>query len=841
MNNVIELAQNIFFITSTKQFFLFTELFTSLILIIFGFLLIKKYIPHTPTHQKHHTFYILLLIIISMLIENLGWILKLSYKLEYIHIDRKIISCFAIASWIANIILYQALGLFIENIVEKIFSFKWNKKIIYLLNGVFISLFTYTSIAHIYEIQTYFSIDTMFRIATIYRYFIIVPSIVIAVQKLYEIDISAILQKQLTIFLNYIIFPLLVLDLLESIPFYGLKGAYAHTHGFIASNRVLFTIIAIIFCAFKLIRFRFFNFSKKVQDTDNQKAINEFKDLIKHLSLATTPNELILITESFLKKNLNIDNENIHLTFRYHQENLKSNSNDITNSIIESFISKENPALKLLQDSRILVADELLFDTYSTTTNENEVILAEFLRNIDAEIFLAMYDKNNIIAYLTIKKSNPHKFYTINEQNKIVIFGDFLASAIKIMHNSNTATLLQENKIVKEELYLKHQEINQYKESLKNLFKQKVNSNVGILFYKDDRFTFGNETAQNLISINLNQQKNHPTTLFIRKLAQQVEAFRSMQSRYMLDNHNKQLMITGIPNLDYQSGIILTLHYSDTSEIIKAQIDKLQNPTQIDYLLYLESTKSGNLINQIIPSNSENLLNFKIQLLEIALSKKAILLHSHQNDLLTIVEIIHHISLRSNLHILELNPTIDTDDIAIKLFGLNPLLQQNSEDGLLKKLNQKGTLYIKNIERLDIETQNKLAYFIRYGIFTVMKSEHKISSDVRIICSIEQNLETLLEENKLSKSLYEELQKTTLIMPSLMTLDKQELEELIDGYAHQIVENNNFSQFLQISKKDKIDLFTKRPASLLDFKNKIQQLLSEKSEEYQIFHETHIN
>lgn len=297
-------------------------------------------------------------------------------------------------------------------------------------------------------------------------------------------------------------------------------------------------------------------------------------------------------------------------------------------------------------------------------------------------------------------------------------------------------------------------------------------------------------------------------------------------------------MVTGVPHLDYQGGVILTIHYPDTSDIIKTLIEKLQDPSQIDYLLYLQTTKSGKLIDQIIPSNSENLLHFKLKLLEIALSKQATLLQSHTDDLIAIVEIIHHISLRNTLHILDLQPTATTHDLAIKLFGLNPLLLQEQEDGLLKKLNL-GTLFIKNIELLDLETQNKLAEFIRYGVFTIHKSEHRICSDVRIICSVSQNPQTLIEQNKLSIHLYKQITQTNIQMPSLLTMEHQELQDLIEGFAYQSVQSSNFANLLQLSKKDKDEIINQRPASLQDFKIKIQHVLAQKSKEYHIFQETH--
>lgn len=844
MNNFISFIQDAYTIISSKQVFLLTETFACIVVLTMSFLLIKSYIQHNKLARKHnHAFYILLLISISMAMENFAWILKLSYQFEYISIDYKYVQILAITAWIFTLALYQSLGLFIENIIENKFTFRWHQKLFFVTNAILAIVFVYSGICHICNMSSYITIHTMFRILSIYRTFTVIPSIIIAFQKIYYTNVPAILKKQLMIFLKYIIFPFLLSELIQCIPFYSSQGAGADISGLVATICVAFMTAVILFCARNLMQFRLFNFSNKVQDKSNTSLTGSFKDTIESLSLATTPQELSFITQTFFKENFQTSIDNVCLNFRYKQENCSPGIDSycsVTSNTIESFINKEDQSIDLLREYKILVADEITFDAYYTT-DENQQILAQFLQNIDSEIFLPMYDKNTIIAYLTVKRSAVHKFYSHTEQNQIVIFGTYLASAINIMHNSNTATLLHQNKKVKEELYLKHQEVNQYKESIKYLLKQKANSQVGILFYKDNKFTLGNETAQNLLSINLNQQHKHPATITITKLAQQVEAFRTLQSRFLYDSNNNQLKVTGVPHLDYQGGVILTIHYPDTSDVIKTQIDKLQDPSQLDYLMYLETTKSGKLINQIIPGNTEILLNFKIKLLEIALNKKATLLQSHSDDLLSIVEIIHHVSLRHTLHILDLKPTSSTHDLAIKLFGLNPLLMQEQEEGLLKKLDLKGTLFIKNIELLDLDTQNKLAEFIRYGMFTIFKSEQRISSDVRIICSVSQNPQTLMEQNKLSVSLYKELAETTLSMPSLLTMDEKELQELIDGFAHQAVEASNFSTLLQISKKDKEQLIDRRPASLQEFKSKIQYLLTQKSKDYQIFHETHFD
>lgn len=844
MNNFIDIFHNLINIISSKQFLLFLEIFASVTIAAIGLLIIKLYIKQDQQKNKP-AFYFLLLIIISILIENFSWICNLLNILNFYKIDFTFVNFLIITAWFFNIVLFQSLGLFIEHIIKNKLHFRLHHKIFFIFHSILIPLFLYNSYCFITQtLNSSTQINFMLRIITIYKLILVTPSIIVAIHTLYHKKIPSILQKQLIIFLQMIILPIVLSDTIHCLRiFYAHNNKSIDLSGFITSVSVALMTAAVIFCARNLMRFRFFNFSTRVQDKHISDLGGNFKDTIEKISLARTPHELNYITQTFFKDTFNIPNENVHLYFRYKQEHQIQNSENsfctTINNVIESFISKnDNQLIELLQEYRILVADEVAFDAYYNG-QEPEKLLTNFLESIDSEIFLPMYDNKAIIAYLAIKRRKNHRFYNVTEQNKMVIFGTFLASAINIIHNNNAISLLHENKKVKEELYLKHQEVHQYKESIKTLLKQKSSSHVGILLYRDDRFTFSNETARHLLPINLNHPRRHPAAIAMTKLAQQVESFRTLQTKILYDNYNKQMLVTGVPHLDYQGGVILTLHYPDSSDIIKTHIDKLQDPSQLDYLLYLETTKSGKLINQLLPSYHETFLNFKIKLLQIALNKKATLLQTHNEDLQTIVEIIHNISLRTTLHILDLKPTLLTHDLGIKLFGLNPLLMLEQEPGLLEKLDQKGTLFIKNVEFLDLNTQNKLAEFIRYGMFTLLKSEQRVFSDVRIICSLSENPEKLIAENKLSPALFNELAETSLQMPSLKTIDTNELEELIDQIAYQMAESNHFSSLLSISKKEKTELLDHRPASLQEFKLKIQHLLAKKSKEYDVAQEHH--
>ena len=165
----------------------------------------------------------------------------------------------------------------------------------------------------------------------------------------------------------------------------------------------------------------------------------------------------------------------------------------------------------------------------------------------------------------------------------------------------------------------------------------------------------------------------------------------------------------------------------------------------------LETTQSGQLINQLIPSHNEKLLTFKINLLATALSKKATLLQIPEDDLIETVQLLHTISLRQTLHRVKLTAPEKNNDAMIALFGLNPLMQKDEVPALLEKLDTVGTLFIENIENLTLDTQNALAHYISYGFFHKFKSEHKIFSNVRIICSTHEDLFALTHKGTFSK------------------------------------------------------------------------------------------
>ena len=192
-----------------------------------------------------------------------------------------------------------------------------------------------------------------------------------------------------------------------------------------------------------------------------------------------------------------------------------------------------------------------------------------------------------------------------------------------------------------------------------------------------------------------------------------MESFNTQQTVFTKDNNDSTIILSGVPHLE-QKNIIITVYYPEMSDILKQHVDYLKDPSEWDYLLYLETTAAGKLINQLLPSTSETIVSFKIDLFKAALSAQPLLLDVPERDTRSIMELLHHISLRETLHIIDIKHENNNNDIAIKPLWHQPLLlaKQSMSQPLLSKPIAMSTLCIQNIHFLNQETnKNTLQTF----------------------------------------------------------------------------------------------------------------------------------
>lgn len=776
--------------------------------------------------------------------EDFSWIAFLIKRTLIPSMDHKISRFIVRIAWAGSIVMYQSLALFIDNFAQKPRISKYQIGT-FIVSGMFCLYFLLLSVLQFnqpFTIRPIIEFKIM-SFQTFYAELCLIPSILIYTWvRLYKNSSSKILKAQLKTLTLFFILPH---------QFFNLFNAFYAGQDLTADRLIVhifsgfFLSVTLFYCLKKITIFRFLDVHDHVHSSDRFNFTGNFKNVLESLGSATTLQEVQLLTQRFFQEAFNISPNNTRLLVR--TSSIKTNSDsqeDPQNSnsaLVENFIGNHNgsntpdcaQALERLQKTRIFIFDEIEYDNFYKKLPIDKTILS-FMNEIHGDIFIPIYEDSHIIGYIIIdRNARPKKLYSDVERDEMIVFASYLSNTINLLQNRNLGELLKQRKDIIEELYLKHQEINQYKESIRS-FLSNNEQGIGIIFYKNRKFICANEEAKKIISIEPNTQEGHPLSKALKRVATQTMLYKTTQKEVIKDLAGKSVVVSGIPHID-QHTILLTVHYPEMYDTIKAQIDAIKDPSDWDYLLYLETTSSGKLINQLIPSNGEIFLNFKIDLLKLALSKKALLLDLPEDDLISMVELLHHISLRETLHILELAPHVTSADIAIKLFGINPLYGTINETPLLEKLHKKGTLFIKNIHYLSKEGQENLAHFIRYGFYTVFKSNKKIQSDVRIICSSNQNLSALVSNGQFCQSLFNELRSASLSMPPLLTLPDQEMSDLVDGFTQQAITKPEFKNFLSLSDKDRMHLIAQKPVSLHELKDWVQQLLVQKAKKNEMY------
>lgn len=778
-------------------------------------------------HQNILLFF-LIVPIVAIMTENIGWIFK--FLMPKTPAARSII-CIA---WIFSSLKLHSLAIFLETLTKKKSQIGSFHKIIFALE-VMLSVGFVINTAYIIMYNEPFKIVLYMHYALTLFWLVRIANIL---HKLTQKVLPIVLKKQLHAFLLYFILPHAIALILEYLPIIF----FEKTQAYIFSNLSIIIIVSgFYFCFKQIMQFRFLNFSDHVQALPAVNISTNFKNTIDQIHLATHENELEHIAQHFFSEQFLMPKSNILFFIRSKRDmdgatkishasiGIKENGISPLQKKIEDFLmidQTEFSVIEMLLKHKILVLHEIEFDEFYSDSLVVSTA-AQFLRDINCEVFIPIVNNKIIIGYIVVIKDVVPAIYNQDQQDKMAVFSQFVAPALFMLQNNNMFMMLQESKEIQNELYAKHQEINQYKESIKKLLKDRVENHIGVIFYKGKRFHFKNVEAQRMLMIDPNLETQSPTTATLINFAQQVEKFQTVQSMHMTTANGNKLIISGMLQVDgLGGGVLLILRTPEATDIIKMQIDALKDPSMRDYLLYLETTQAGQAVNKLIPSNSERLLNLKIAILQASMQKDALLLEVQGSDIDPTVEVLRMVSGKESLHVITLQS--DSPSCSVRLFGVNQMLSVEHELSLLERHNA-GMILIKNIEFLDHVTQQKLAYFIRYGIFTPLKSEQRKFSDARIIFSTNGNLSSMAENNIIIPELYQALKSSSLTIPSLVTLEDQELSQIIDGFMYQLLQQQGSKHLTPLTFKEKEVLISQRIGSLFQLKQKVNVLMSAKN------------
>jgi len=779
------------------------------------------------------------------------WILKILYKLYFSSMDYRMLRFWIRLTWACNTVHYHSLSIFIESLVKKKNLLKNRRqKILIPISGMLFLFFFFLSLIKFNQPVIKPAIEVfVIRIVPYYYLFpLLLISLFMAVTSLRSAKIPRLLKKQFNTFITIIFLPVVAAEIIH---FQPIRSLYVTRRYTITCITMIILTYALYYCIKKIMGLRFLNLQTHVQAEKKFNFVDDFKNVLEKLSHITNKREIIHITKSFFKDAFSIPIQKTRLYIRtLHKDSGEEEEIGLltkNEKIVEAFLTLQaasNQVESFLVKEKILIADELEFTNFY---EEEETIknLIAFLHSIHADIFLPVYEKNELIGYIIIEKNarTGHipknlEFYSNVERDQMIVFANYLGNILHFMKSKNLKKILKHEKDLKDLIFLKNREIDQYKESIQSFFKNSTEKDIGIIFYKNRQFIMGNQIAQRLLKIDLNIHTGHPMTRKITYITKQVVEYKIPQT-FVLRNRLKEKLILSIIADTKNNNAIILVRLSEISDILDDKIHMLKDPTKWEYLLYLETTKAGKIINQFIPSHEETLLQVKINILKAALGKNAVLLDIPEDDLPRTVEVLHLIGKREKLEILDLYKPVTNFDIAITLFGASSIFGLNNKKRpLLEKLDKTGTLCVKNIHFLDMETQKYLANYLKYGVYKNFKGNHIKTSNTKIICSTNIDLESEVLHKRFDNNLFMQLNKMRVSIPPLTALSKKTIEHLIIELAKQAIKIDEFHAILELTESEKRKIIESNPKSIYRIKEKIKQTLIQKSKKQSIYEET---
>lgn len=830
------------------------------LLIIFGsFFLFKGFllsylvkINGIQRSSKVPSVYLIMVLIGSML-TDLAWILKAIKELAIININPVIYVPLVRLAWGGVIVEYQALALLTEYLTEGKVELSLRQKFFIALSLSSLSFFIAFAISGLsssWIARQEHWVNTIIQWTASYLLlFLMFPVIIFALWRNKTYSLPRLVKKQISLFLFSIIIPFWFLDLLQIFPF-NQSLNWVSNSAALANVANTFLLAAAVFSARRMMGLRFLNLKKHVEGVPSFDFVPKFKHVLERLSGVASEQEMTRAVQDFFKVGFNIEPHKILFKLRTQEKDVRArlglpvapeqkisqgpklfhSANDRIVDIVETFIEGAPQGVyDFVAEHKVLIHDEIEFSNFYETSFEGEAT-EQFLEEMTADVFMPVFHGSRVVAYAIIDKNSRSgwTFYTDVERDQMLVFANYLSNVINLMQHKNLEVLLQREQELSRELHIKTQEVRQYKESLLSFVRpDKRQKLIGIIFYKNRRFTFGNMLAAELIKgVNLNAQDGMPLIRSLRTLVGQVESTESRHSSLFSDDDGSTFVFDGFPITD--GSIAILIYHPEPSDIIRVHSAHLDESTDWDYLLYLETTRYGRAVNNFLPGVGEQLLSAKIKLLKVALSKSPIMLDNiAEEDLRSVVELLHGVNARATLHTINLSRPVQGTDIAIKLFGAMRMFRMQGAS-LLEMLDGSGTLFIKNVQFLPLEAQEHLAEFIRLGAYRPMRGDQYIAADVRIICSVSRCIDVLVHEGSLSRSLVNELSRTSLVLPQLSSISKKELHTLAEGFTRQSVIQGQFMHMLHLSQRDKERIVQRPPESIAQLKQRVGHVIEQK-------------
>ncbi len=502
---------------------LFQELLTSpeLLLIvkllgvlIRAFILLALLRFHVDARSSRKSWFLIMVIVTAAIMIEVNWIVDLIRRIHPFKISYSTGLCSIRVGWLFSVIQYLALSLFIDSLIRKEQKFKLNSRqtISVFFGGMISAYFLYLAISSYITPTPEIRPALEFLVCLVAYFYIFTVAflgIYQAIKGLYHACIPKILSAQLKIFMKYMIFPHLLLEIISFNPF-EFSSTYLRQNYFILSVSDILIICSLYFCAKKMMGLRFLNIYGTVQSRPRFNFLTDFKNTIDDMGSSNSFSELKRITQAFFSKAFGVPVESCKFYIRSWKDDSVINLDDKERAqdlhiqrTVEKLITRDDDEaqaiMALMRRIKAFVKDEIEF-THFYEENVNQEALLSLLDELNADVFLPLYEKHEVTGYIIIEKNaRPRKLFSGFERDEMSILSNYISNVIRLLKHSNWDTLVREGKELKEEVYNKHQEVNQYKESMRSFFRNSKDRKIGLLFYhKLRKFSYGNQAGQEL-------------------------------------------------------------------------------------------------------------------------------------------------------------------------------------------------------------------------------------------------------------------------------------------------------------------------------------------------------
>ncbi len=839
---MLNIFQSVCELIHSKHFFFITLIFV-LCAKCFLFIQLINRTKHSTTQRL--SILLLLGVIIGSIAGDVSWFIKLLRDLWITTIPYTVNIFGLRIAWAFLIIQYQSLALFIETVPQRIFRLKRMHFVSLAVSCAIACFFVYIAFFEptlLTQVERHLAFNEtnpqlipwevlVMRYVSLYLIPIfMLSSLFYTFKAISSRRLPTLLKRHMSILVQYFLTPFFIAESIVAIHM-NVKSLNIYSSGILSISNILLTC-SLYYSIRTILNLRFLNLDAHIPARQRVNFIEHFKEALETLSKVGNIEELVQITQTFFKEAFDIHNKKVTLHIKNLSPESTSATPDKVNPLeqsIEQFLltltEKESECLKKL---KILINDELSFtEFYNPSPIRHKFI--QFLQDNQLDIFLPIYRNNTIIAHISVGlNARLQHNYTLADHDEMLVYSTYLASVINLVRNRNLKQLIQKKHILQDDAFLKHQEINLYKESIEAFIKTNATKHIGICFYKNNKITIAHILSHGIINQQIIQQDRHPLTKAIKEIGDQVEQFKTPATQ-LINYDGIRIVLTAVSNLERQN-VIVTLYQPEISDVLKHKINVLKDPERWNFLLYLETTKLGAKINQLIPSDSELMLNLKIELLQNAINRKIVLLNAPEEDIQSLAQVMCQSSAQNMLHILSLKYQAQDATYYKKMFGDHSVFGSHSEPALLEKANNNATILIENIHFLDLQTQAMLAHYNKTGAYSPYHSSALTESHVRIICTTNQSISNLLLENKCDYALYEILKDSSMSFPSLLTLPHEELEGLAHGYLHQLLQQDEFKITIPPTNKEISNIVRTKPTSLTELKRKVKNLLTAQKE-----------